>query len=74
MEFLSSEQKGLAQDILLDIQSAIEKIQERTTSICSVDDFLDSPEGTVLLDATCMMLIAIGESLNSDVLFCLRGC
>ncbi len=65
MEFLSSEQKGLAQDILLDIQSAIEKIQERTTSICSVDDFLDSPEGTVLLDATCMMLIAIGESLKN---------
>ena len=33
--------------------------------IHSSDDFLESPEGMILLDATCMMLIAIGESLKN---------
>lgn len=59
MEFLSSENKSIALDILYDIQSAIEKLQERTKSIHTVDDFLGSSEGLILLDATCMLLIAI---------------
>ena len=65
MESLSSENKALALDILYDIQSAIERIQERTKDIRSVDDFLSSPEGMTLLDATCMLLIAVGESLKN---------
>ncbi len=65
MEFLSSENKSIALDILYDIQSAIEKLQERTKSIHTVDDFLGSSEGLILLDATCMLLIAIGESLKN---------
>ena len=65
MEFLSSETKGIALDILEDILSAIEKLEERTKDIHSVDDFLCSSSGMVLLDATCMLLIAIGESLKS---------
>ena len=40
MESLSSENKSLALDILYDIQSAIEKMQERTRRIHDVDDFL----------------------------------
>ena len=40
MESLSSEAKSLALDILLDIQSAIEKLKERTQHIYDVDDFL----------------------------------
>ena len=28
-------------------------------------DFLSSPEGMTLLDATCMLLIAVGESLKN---------
>jgi len=44
MESLSSENKALALDILYDIQSAIERIQERTKNIHSADDFLSSPE------------------------------
>ena len=65
MESLSSEKKELALDILYDIQSAIEKLRERTARIRSVDDFLDSSEGMILLDASCMLLIAIGESLKN---------
>ena len=65
MESLSSEDKALALDILCDIQSAIERIQERTKDIRSADDFLSSPEGMTLLDATCMLLIAVGESLKN---------
>jgi uncharacterized protein with HEPN domain len=65
MESLSSEQRALAKDILLDIQTAIEKIKARTSNIRSADDFLDSPEGEIVLDATCMLLIAIGESLKN---------
>jgi uncharacterized protein with HEPN domain len=62
---LSSEQKSIAKDILEDILSAIEKIEERTEKVHSIDDFMDSSEGQILLDATCMLLIAIGESLKS---------
>jgi uncharacterized protein (UPF0335 family) len=40
MESLSSETKGIALDILEDILSAIEKLEERTKDIHSVDDFL----------------------------------
>ena len=65
MESLSSEKKALALDILYDIQSAIERIQGRTKDIRSADDFLSSPEGMTLLDATCMLLIVVGESLKN---------
>lgn len=65
MELLSSEDKALALDILCDTLSAIERIQERTKDIRSADDFLLSPEGMTLLDATCMLLIALGESLKN---------
>ena len=65
MEFLSSEAKGIALDILEDILSAVERIEERTKDIQTVDDFLCSSSGMVLLDATCMLLIAVGESLKS---------
>ncbi len=65
MESLSSETKSLALDILYDIQSAIERLQERTEKIYDIDDFLGSSDGMILLDAVCMLLIAIGESLKN---------
>ena len=52
-------------DILEDIFSAIEKLEERTKEVHSIDDFIGSSSGMVLLDATCMLLIAIGESLKN---------
>ena len=39
MESLSSETKGIALDILEDILSAINKLEERTKEIHSIDDF-----------------------------------
>ena len=65
MESMYSEQRSLALDILYDILSAIERLQERTSRIHDVDDFLGSSDGMILLDATCMLLIAIGESLKN---------
>ena len=65
MESLSSETKGIALDILEDIFSAIEKLEERTKEVHLIDDFIGSSSGMVLLDATCMLLIAIGESLKN---------
>jgi uncharacterized protein with HEPN domain len=65
MESLSSESKSLALDILLDIQSAIERLRERTKDVHDIDDFLGSTNGMILLDATCMLLIAIGEGLKN---------
>ena len=65
MESLSSETKGIALDILEDILSAIEKLEERTKDVHSIDVILVSSQGMVLLDATCMLLIAIGESLKN---------
>ena len=52
MESLSSESKSIALDILEDILSAIEKLEERTKDVHSIDDFLSSPSGMVLLDAS----------------------
>ena len=49
MESLSSETKGIALDILEDILSAIEKVEERTKEVNSIDDFLCSSSGMVLL-------------------------
>jgi len=65
MESLSSESKSIALDILEDILSAIERLEDRTRDIHTTDDFLCSPSGMILLDATCMLLIAIGESLKN---------
>ena len=65
MESLSSETRDIALDILEDILSAIEKLEERTKDINTIDDFLSSSSCMVLLDATCMLLIAIGESLKN---------
>ena len=44
---------------------AINRLQERTASIHSVDDFLTTPSGMEKLDAACMVLIAIGETVKN---------
>ena len=65
MESLSSESKSIALDILEDILSAIGRLEDRTKDVQTTDDFLCSSSGMILLDATCMLLIAIGESLKN---------
>lgn len=64
MESLSPYKREVALGILKQIEQAIIRLQERTVNIHSADDFLLSPIGMEKLDAVCMLLIAIGESLE----------
>ena len=65
MESISSENLPNILHTLDKIEVAINRLQERTTVIKSVDDFLLSPDGMEKLDAACMVLIAIGESIKN---------
>ncbi|MBN2039140.1 MAG: DUF86 domain-containing protein [Spirochaetes bacterium] len=55
----------LVSDILNQILDATQKVTTRFESIKSANDFTSSPEGMLLLDAICMQLIAIGESIKN---------
>ena len=57
--------KELAKEIVKQIASAVETVRYRFVPISKVDDLLSSPEGLEKLDAICMQLIAIGESLKN---------
>ena len=65
MELISSENLPLIWHTLSQLELAINRLQERTKTILSVDDFLTSPVGMEKLDAACMVLIAIGESVKN---------
>ena len=65
MESISSENLPLIWHTLSQLELAINRLQERTKTILSVDDFLTSPVGMEKLDAACMVLIAIGESIKN---------
>ncbi len=65
MESTSSIDKELVRHILLRIDDAITTLKERNATIHSGDDFAMSPSGMEKLDAACMLLIAIGESIKS---------
>ena len=52
-------------EILRQIHEASQRIVRRFLVIHSPDDFLANDEGLDRLDAICMMLIAIGESLKN---------
>jgi uncharacterized protein with HEPN domain len=54
----------LSHDILTQILEASGRIKRRFAVIQSSDDFLANDDGIDRLDAICMMLIAIGESLK----------
>ena len=56
---------ALIHEILRQLQSATTTIMRRFTAIDSVDDFTSSDAGLEKLDAMCMQLIAIGESLKN---------
>jgi uncharacterized protein with HEPN domain len=57
--------KDLIKAILIQIDEAIDKIINRTTTIKSAAYFTDSPEGMEKLDSVCMLFIAVGESLKN---------
>ena len=65
MESISSKNLPLVLHTLSQIELAIDRLQERTKNIRSVDDFLSTPGGMEKLDAACMVLIAIGESIKN---------
>ncbi len=55
----------LAVEILSQVLAAAERILTRFKAVKSSSFFLDSEEGLEKLDAICMQLIAIGESLKN---------
>ncbi len=55
----------LALEILLQTREAAERILARFEPVGSASYFLDSEEGLEKLDAICMQLIALGESLKN---------
>jgi len=61
----SSIDKELALEILQQIHSSIQTILKRFQPIQSSEDFTSSDTGLEKLDAICMQLIAIGESLKN---------
>ncbi len=56
---------ALVREILSQIYSATQTIQRRFRPIASPLDFTASDEGMEKLDAICMQLIAIGESVKN---------
>jgi uncharacterized protein with HEPN domain len=61
----STYDRKLALEILTQISDAIDKIKKRFAPINSAEEFTSSDEGLEKLDAICMQLIAVGESLKN---------
>ena len=57
--------RELVLEILNQINGSVQTIQKRFQPIRSSNDFTDSDAGLEKLDAVCMQLIAIGESLKN---------
>ena len=55
----------LVLEILSQIEEAAKRVTRRFAKVDASDAFLDSEEGLEKLDAICMQLIAIGESLKN---------
>ena len=73
MELISSENLPIVLHTLNQIELAIDRLQERTQSVRTVDDFLSTPGGMEKLDAACMVLIAIGESIKNNLYLCSKN-
>lgn len=56
--------KELLHSSLVKIRIAIDRILERSQTILSSDDFLNTPNGVERMESICMLLIAIGESVK----------
>jgi len=52
-------------ETLKNIGIAIDRLEERNVQVHSVNDFLLSPWGMEKLDAACMVIIALGESVKT---------
>lgn len=56
--------KELLRSSLQKIEIAVSRILERSQTILSPDDFLNTPSGVERMESICMLLIAIGESVK----------
>jgi uncharacterized protein with HEPN domain len=56
--------KKIVIEIIEQILEALKIIKRRAENINSPDDFLNSDNGLDMLDAICMQLIAVGESIK----------
>ena len=65
MELESTDIIAQVYETLKNINIAISKLQDRSKEINSVNDYLMSPTGMEKLDAACMVLIALGESVKT---------
>ena len=65
MEFESTEKQAMVYETLKNIETAINRLQERTVQIHTADDFLLFPFGLEKLDAACMVIIALGEAVKT---------
>lgn len=64
MESALSEKRERLLAALRQIENSILLLQEWNKNLQSVDDYLDSTEGTKNLAASCMLIEAIGESFK----------
>ena len=55
----------LVRSSLNQIHTIVSTIEERSSRVHTVDDFLGTQGGMLLLDAICMNLIALGEAVKS---------
>ena len=65
MEYESIEHMQQVHETLNNINVAINRLEGRSLNIHCADDYLTSPSGMEKLDAACMVLIAIGESVKT---------
>ena len=55
----------LAEELLQRIEISLKEIIDWTVHVKTVDDFLLSANGMILLNAVCMKLFAVGEEVKS---------
>ena len=65
MELESTDKIAMVYETLKTIEIAINRLEERNVQVHSVNDYLLSPWGMEKLDAACMVIIAIGESVKT---------
>lgn len=56
---------AIVKHLLGKIAESLEIILQRCDNVHTINDFLDTPGGSSLLDGICMKLIAIGESIKN---------
>ena len=55
----------LTEELLQRIENSLQEIIDWTVNVKSVDDFLLSAGGMILLNAVCMKLFSVGEEVKS---------